>query len=120
MKLRLLLVVVLAAGVAAPPVMANPADDLTAFRAYFKQNFPQVQFDDFANGVYAIDENARMQWESIEEFPPYEVAIDEGEELFNTPFANGKTYADCFSNGGKGIRQNYPYFDAATGQVKTL
>jgi sulfur-oxidizing protein SoxA len=57
---------------------------------------------------------------AIEEFPPYDLAIDEGERLFKTPFKNGQTYADCFPNGGIGIRQNYPYFDAKSGTVKTL
>ena len=28
--------------------------------------------------------------------------------MFNTPFKNGKTYADCFPNKGIGIRQHYP------------
>ncbi|RMG59396.1 MAG: sulfur oxidation c-type cytochrome SoxA, partial [Gammaproteobacteria bacterium] len=41
-------------------------------------------------------------------------------QLFNTPFKNGKTYASCFKNGGKGIRQYYPYYDPKTKQVKTL
>jgi len=40
--------------------------------------------------------------------------------LFNSPFANGKTYASCFENGGIGIRQNYPYFDTDRGEVITL
>jgi sulfur-oxidizing protein SoxA len=40
--------------------------------------------------------------------------------LFNKPFANGKTYASCFENGGIGIRQNYPYFDTDRGEVITL
>ncbi|MEM7563767.1 MAG: sulfur oxidation c-type cytochrome SoxA, partial [Pseudomonadota bacterium] len=43
-----------------------------------------------------------------------------GEELFNKPFANGNTYASCFENGGIGIRQNYPYFDPESGEIKTL
>ncbi|CAG0878731.1 unnamed protein product [Cyprideis torosa] len=63
---------------------------------------------------------SREEWEAIEEFPPYELNIESGEELFNTPFANGKSYADCFENGGIGIRQNYPYFDTEKGQVVTL
>jgi sulfur-oxidizing protein SoxA len=40
--------------------------------------------------------------------------------MFSTPFKNGKTYADCFANGGIGIRQNYPYFDEKEGKVVTL
>ena len=40
--------------------------------------------------------------------------------MFETPFANGKTYASCFENGGIGIRQNYPYFDETKNEVITL
>lgn len=101
-------------------VTASPQEDLKAFRDYFAKRFPNVPFQDFANGVYSIDKASREQWESIEEFPPYELNIEKGETLFNTPFKNGKTYASCFKNGGKGIKQDYPYFDTATGQVKTL
>ncbi len=112
----------LALGITALPmvVQATPEDDLKAFRAYFQKRFPDVPFEDFANGVYAVDKASREQWEAIEEFPPYEINIDNGEKLFNTPFKNGKTYADCFKNGGKAIKQNYPYFDTKAGKVKTL
>jgi len=102
------------------PVAANPDEDLEKFRAHFAKTLPKVEFDDFANGSYALDPIARENWEAIEEFPPYEIDVEEGQSLFETPFANGKTYADCFENGGIGIRQNYPYFDTETGQVKTL
>jgi sulfur-oxidizing protein SoxA len=101
-------------------VLASPEDDLKAFRGYFLERFPNVPLEEFANGVYAIDAASREQWEAIEEFPPYEIAIEEGEELFNTPFKNGKTYASCFENGGVGIRGNYPYFNKDTGKVHTL
>lgn len=99
---------------------ATPAEDLKEFREYFMKKFPGVPLNEYQNGVYAINADARASWEAIEEFPPYEDELARGEELFNTPFANGKTYASCFPNGGKGIRQNYPYFDADSGQVKTL
>lgn len=62
----------------------------------------------------------KRQWQEKEEFPPYEFALDAGKEMFATPFKNGKTYADCFPNGGIGIRQNYPYFDTGEGKVVTL
>jgi len=99
---------------------ATPAEDLKSFREYFMKRFPGVPLNEYQNGVYAINADARSSWEAIEEFPPYEDELAKGEELFNTPFANGKTYASCFPNGGKGIRQNYPYFDADSGQIKTL
>jgi L-cysteine S-thiosulfotransferase len=62
----------------------------------------------------------RRQWQEKEEFPPYEFALEAGKEMFTKPFKNGKTYADCFPNGGIGIRQNYPYFDEKEGKVVTL
>ena len=101
-------------------VQAGPQEDLKEFRAYFAERFPDVPFDDFVNGVYSIDEASREQWQSIEEFPPYELNIEKGKELFNTPFKNGKTYASCFRNDGIGIKQDYPYYDAASKQVVTL
>jgi sulfur-oxidizing protein SoxA len=100
--------------------MATPQQDLEEFQDYYKERFPGTPFDDFINGVYSIDAASREQWEDIEDFPPYELNISSGEELFNKPFANGNTYASCFFNGGIGIRQNYPYFDTVRGEVVTL
>lgn len=99
---------------------ASPEQDLKAMRATFKKMFPNVPFAEYGNGVYALDAAARAQWESIEDFPPYELGIENGKKLFNTPFANGKTYASCFANNGIGIRQNYPMFDTKKGAVVTL
>ena len=101
-------------------VQASPQEDLKEFRAYFAKRFPDVPFKEFINGVYAIDQASREQWEAIEEFPPYELNIEKGKKLFNTPFKNGKTYASCFRNEGIGIKQDYPYFDTKKGQVVTL
>jgi len=102
------------------PVQASPEQDLKEFRDYFTKRFPNTPVNDFVNGVYSIDAASREQWEEIEEFPPYELNIEKGETLFNTPFANGKSYADCFDNGGIGIAHRYPFFDQESGQVITL
>jgi L-cysteine S-thiosulfotransferase len=98
----------------------DPASDATAFRDYFVKKFPKVKLEDFVNGPYSMNEDMRKQWEEKEEFPPYEFALDAGKEMFAKPFKNGKTYADCFPNGGIGVRQNYPYFDEKEGKVVTL
>jgi sulfur-oxidizing protein SoxA len=98
----------------------DPAADAKAFQNYFTKKFPKVKLDDFVNGPYSMNEGMRKQWEEKEEFPPYEFALEAGKEMFSKPFKNGKTYADCFPNGGVGIRQNYPYFDEKEGKVVTL
>lgn len=94
--------------------------DINDFQSFFKKRFSQVGFSEYKNGVYAIDAASREQWLEMEDFPPYEFAVDDGETLFETPFANGKSYADCFANDGESIRQNYPYFDSKKGKVITL
>lgn len=99
---------------------AGPKEDLEAFQGYFKKRFPDVPYEEFINGVYAFNQNAREQWIAIEEFPPYQIAIDEGKKLWNTPFKNGQSFASCFPNNGVGIADQYPYFDTKRGEVITL
>lgn len=107
-------------GGAAPAPGADPVADQKAFVAFFKDKFPDVKPSDFGNGPYAVNAPMRKQWEDIMQFPPYDFALDEGKTEFETKFANGKSYADCFANGGIGVRQDFPYFDTKTGQVVTL
>jgi sulfur-oxidizing protein SoxA len=99
---------------------ATPEDDMKAFRDYYAQRFPDVPFANFKDGVYALDAASREQWQTIEEFPPYEGDIEKGEGLFNSQFANGKSLNDCFPNGGKNIKQNYPYWDAESQSLVTI
>jgi sulfur-oxidizing protein SoxA len=98
----------------------NPPADLKAFQKYFTDKFPKLKLKDFVNGPYSMDAGLYKQWKEKEEFPPYEFALAAGKELFNKPFKNGKTFADCFPNKGIGIRQNYPTFDKKQGKVVTL
>lgn len=97
----------------------TPAEDLKTYQAYFMKKFPGVPLQEYANGVYAIDKVSRDSWEAIEEFPPYEPFIEEGEELWNKPFANGKGYASCFPD-GPAQRKNYPHWDAKSKSVVTM
>lgn len=101
-------------------VHADPETDRQLLVKYYQKRFPNVEMQEFANGLYSFDEAAREQWIEMEDFPPYEIAIEEGEEFFNTPFANGKGYSECFENGGIGVRQNFPRFDTDAGEVVTL
>jgi sulfur-oxidizing protein SoxA len=98
----------------------DPVTDAKAFLEYFTGKFPKLKLENFVNGPYSLNDDMHRQWEAIEQFPPYEFSLEMGKEMFSRPFRNGKSYADCFANGGIGIRQNYPYFDESEGKVVTL
>jgi L-cysteine S-thiosulfotransferase len=98
----------------------DPVADAKAFQNYFIQKFPKLKPEDFVNGPYSMNEDMHRQWEEKEQFPPYDFSLDLGKELFAKPFKSGKSYADCFADGGIGVRQNYPYFDEKEGKVVTL
>lgn len=116
----LVLALFCAAGAAQAAQTVNPAADKKAFQTYFEHKFPDLRFDDFVNGPYAVNAAMRRQWTEIMRFPPYTFGVDAGRKLFATPFKNGRTYADCFPNKGVSIRQHYPYFDAKTAEVVSL
>ena len=103
-----------------PPAMADPEEDRLAFVKHYQSRFPDIPFEEYANGIYAIDSDARAQWLDIEEFPPYEFAIDQGESLWQQAFPNGSSYADCFQQPLDHVRAAYPRFDAARNEVVTL
>jgi sulfur-oxidizing protein SoxA len=120
---KLLLTLITTGLVSAVPLaaLADPASDLKQFRQYFEKKFPTVPLKEYANGMYVLPgvEAYRQQWESYNEFPPYELGLAEGKKQWETPFKNGKTFAGCFKNGGKNLAQHYPYWDEATKQVRT-
>jgi sulfur-oxidizing protein SoxA len=120
---KAVIAVALVACTATPLLAANDVDpqaDFKAFRKYFTERFPNVKLNDFVNGPYSMDEGLRKQWQAKEQFPPYEFAVEQGKQMFATPFKNGKTYGDCFPNKGIGVRQMYPMFDTKSGEVITL
>lgn len=103
------------------PLHAAPLQDQQHFREHYRRLFPKLQLSDYANGVYAIDPVARESWQAIEEFPPYEDAIDHGKKLFDKPFPQtGGSYADCFPDKGIGIAHRYPLWNKDNGEVVTL
>ena len=97
-------------------VEQNPVVDMQSIQNYFTKKFPSVDLQDFANGVYALDPVARENWEALEEFPPYEVNIDEGETLWNR---DSKIYQNCFPD-GPAIKQYYPQWSTELATVVTL
>lgn len=99
---------------------ADPEEDRIAFVGYFQSHFEDIPFQEFANGIYAIDSDARAQWEFIESFPPYEFSVDRGKQLWEASLPSGSSYADCFGADAEDIRPMYPRFDEQRGEVATL
>ncbi len=99
---------------------AGPLEDQKLFREHYQKQFPRLALKDYADGIYAIDEDSRESWQIIEEFPPYELAIEAGENWFNQAFTNGKHYSDCLPNKGITISHRYPRWDKTQGKVITL
>ncbi len=102
----------------ASPV-SEPEKDREILTDYYKGRFAGIPLQEFANGAYAYDTVGRESWEAIEEFPPYEIAVDDGQVMWETPFANGKTYKSCFADGPV-IAHKYPYWDKKKSMVMTL
>ena len=118
-KLISKLIFICVAWTSASLVYADPAKDQAVLKDYFQNRFQGVAVEEYANGAYSFDKIGRESWEAIEEFPPYEMAIDDGLEMWEEPFANGKTYKDCFPK-GPAIAQNYPHWDKKKSMVMTL
>ena len=114
------LVAGLAALLGISPATAGPEEDRLAFVAHYQSEFPDVAFEEFANGIYAIDADARAQWQAIEDFPPYEFAIERGAELWGETLPDGTTLADCLGEEAGAIRPRYPSYDEQLGGVVTL
>lgn len=90
--------------------------DLTNIQQYFKNRFSDIPLHEFSNGVYALDSVARDNWEALEEFPPYEIYIDNGETLWKE---NQTQYTECFPT-GPGVKHLYPRWDKQLKLVVTL
>lgn len=103
----------------AADVAASAEAQAKEFRDFFYKRFPDVKSADYIYGVYSLNADARAQFESMNEFPPYEEAIAKGKKLYTTPLPNGKSLKDCLGE-AKGLRAKYPFFDTATNKVRNL
>ena len=99
---------------------ATPEQDRQELIKYYTTKYPNVKLDDYVYGALAFDADSKSQYDAIMEFPPFEAQIEKGRKMWETPFKNGKTYADCLPSGGKQIAGNYPMFDDTKGKVVTL
>lgn len=100
-------------------VNASPEQDRKEILDLYKNKFPNIKFEDYVNGALNLSSDSLQQYRAIMEFPPYDSEVDRGKKMWETPFKNGKKYADCYPNGGKNMAGHYPYFDERLGKVVT-
>ncbi|HEX7811988.1 MAG TPA: sulfur oxidation c-type cytochrome SoxA, partial [Burkholderiales bacterium] len=105
---------------AASAAVAAPEDDRAEFIAHYQEKFPGIALDNYVDGALMLSRDAKSQFDSIMEFPPFQSDLDKGRTLWETPFANGRTYAGCFANGGRNVAGDYPRFDGTSGKVVTF
>jgi len=77
-----------------------------------------ISFQGFQDGPLSWYKPSKEQFAEINEFAPYEIPLDDGIELFNKPFANGKSYSNCFPD--QSIKQNFPYYDTKRDDIVTI
>lgn len=96
---------------------ASPESDLKDFQGYFKKKFPNVKFEEFSNGLYALPgaEDRRAEWQGLMDFPPFELELSKGKKFWDK-----NDLKSCFKNDGKNIAQGFPYWDAKKKKVITL
>lgn len=99
---------------------AGPEDDREHFVKFFAERFPGVALDHYGYGALIANPDGREQYEQIMEFPPFIGDLEQGKKLWETPFRDGKRFADCFPDGGHNVLGNYPYFDEKLGKVVTF
>ena len=96
---------------------AGPAEDRVQLVEFFEKRFPGVPLEDYVYGALIANPGGREQYEQIMEFPPFLGDIEKGKKIWDTPFRNGRSFADCFPRGGHNVVGNYPYFDERLGKV---
>lgn len=99
---------------------ASPEADRQQMLQFFSERFPGIPLKDYVHGALMLSSDAKAQYDSIMEFPPFQGDIDRGRTLWETPFRNGRTFAGCFPNGGRNVAGNYPRFDERLGRVVTF
>jgi len=100
---------------------------LKAIQKHSKANYPHIKGDAFVDGAMNFSRGSKQynkMWtdrmhDDFDQPETYAAAMAAGKKLWETPFTNGKTFASCFKNGGKGAAADYPKVDAS-GKVVTF
>lgn len=98
----------------------GPAETLKQFHSYFKEQNPNMPLEKYALGSYAFSPEMYSQYQEAIQFNPGDLTLSQGKALWTKAFANGKTYASCYPDGGKGVATHYPMYDPKTHDIVTI
>lgn len=113
-------VVVACIGSASLNALTDPEADRLGFIQLYQKKFPDRPLSDYVYGALMLSEDAKAQYDSIMEFPPFSPTVEAGKSMWDTPFKNGKSFSDCFPNEGHQVAGNYPKFDETLGKIVTF
>ena len=101
-------------------IQAAPEDDRKALLDLYRQTFPNIKFEDYIYGALAMNPEAKEQYDSMMEFPPFAADVRQGGIQWEKQFKNGEQFSSCFKYGGNNVAASYPYFDDTAGRVITF
>jgi sulfur-oxidizing protein SoxA len=100
--------------------VAGPAEDRAAILEALAAKFPGTPLEDYVLGGFMLNREGLRHYNDIMAFPPFLVDVERGKALWETPFRNGRTYADCLPQGGRMIAGRYPYYEPRERRVITF
>jgi sulfur-oxidizing protein SoxA len=79
-----------------------------------------VAIEAHIDGAYALDAGKRAQWQEMEEFPPYEIAVDDGADLYRYGAGRRQQLRGLPRRGRAGGQAALPVLRYESGAVVTL
>ncbi len=98
----------------------SPAKTRARITRYYQRMFPRLTLQDYALGSGALSKDMRRQDEELGAFSPAGFVLDKGAKLWRRPFPDGKSYASCYPDGGKGAAAHYPFYSDRQQGVVTI
>jgi L-cysteine S-thiosulfotransferase len=114
----LLRAIAAAALIPAAPCFASAEAVKSGIAARLQALHPSVPVSSYPLGAAAFDESLRAQLESAATGATGIVAA--GKKIWDRKFANGRSLASCFPNGGRRVAAAYPQYDSRLKRVITL
>ncbi len=102
------------------PSLSTPDSERLAMVAFLKRNYAKLNNVEITQAAAALEPEVKIFALGSDNETNTADVLAIGKKRRDAKFANGKSFAQCFSGGGKRAAANYPHFDAASNSVLTL